>query len=219
MGGSIFVGVRARDGVEHLGISWTNWLPRLFADPTFYEEGDAFRELMDYWNNEEGRGERRKRIAPSEYGAVLVDLATASGERPQMWTCNGYSSFGNYLYSIGATNEPRCDELAARLLDRKQYAAIRWDYFKHFDDAGDPTPEQLAQFRDAIARCLRGEPYRRGPLLATSGSFPTIVIETVGALIDCERVAEDDRAKAKKMNAWLARRGWKSPSATTWRRS
>ena len=48
MGGSIFVGVRSRDGVEHLGISWTNWLPRLFADPTFYEEGDAYRELMDY---------------------------------------------------------------------------------------------------------------------------------------------------------------------------
>ena len=66
MGGSIFVGVRTRDGVEHLGISWTNWLPRLFADPTFYSEGAALKELLDYWKEEQGRAEVRKKIAPSE---------------------------------------------------------------------------------------------------------------------------------------------------------
>jgi hypothetical protein len=77
MGGEVFVGIRTEDGSEHLSLRWTNLIPWVFAQPSFYEEPYALRQdFIEAATPEHSWPQSVKvtSIEKSEYGVILVDF-------------------------------------------------------------------------------------------------------------------------------------------------
>jgi hypothetical protein len=73
MGGTLFVGIRRRDGTEYISERWTNLLPFLFSNPRFWEDGE---EVDEYIKMGLENFPPANRISPSTYGVTLIDFQT-----------------------------------------------------------------------------------------------------------------------------------------------
>ncbi len=76
MGGELLLGLRNKEGKEKLQLRWTNPIPFIMATPSFLEGGKLFKEIWNEKTAKQGWPGTRvvKRISPSEYGVVFVDL-------------------------------------------------------------------------------------------------------------------------------------------------
>jgi len=94
MGGAVFVGIRRRNGTEHLYERWTNNMPWYFADAEFIEDGPGVDEFVRYADelNESGESlytKKHQAVTYSEYGVILIDHQTK-----KIMSCQGYAKPG-----------------------------------------------------------------------------------------------------------------------------
>jgi hypothetical protein len=179
--------------------------------------GKAFQERIYYWDNNDGRGQRKKIIAPSEYGIVLVDLKTKGKEKPQLWQCNDYSNFGSLMYApavqgYGST----IHALAAELLERKQYTKVDFDF-----SGSRRATEQEINAVIKIARtyaAVKGYQDPRAEVLQRMDSPRCLIICTSHAKVERHSVHETTcPERMRSMTAWLKKRDWKVKTCKTWR--
>jgi hypothetical protein len=96
MGGTVFVGIRRRDGSEHLYERWTNSIPWYFADAEFVNDGPGVDEFVRRADELEASGEtlytkKHHHVTYSEYGVILIDHKTK-----KMLSCQGYAKPGQF---------------------------------------------------------------------------------------------------------------------------
>lgn len=218
MGGKIFVGVRTASGAEHIGVSWTNWLPLQFARPDTYEgEGGQFvKELCEYWDNRESGGfkERTTRIKNVEYGVVLLDIPSC-----EIWEQNAYFTPLHWNYGSGDSRE--YSQLLLELLAKKQYSNLELYRVgrERMPRVGPPTPEEM----DVIERMAR-----RHVAGGESGRGPEEVMGLLNVVLPWAKLVHEHKgggsgyltsqADWDEMRAWAKARGWKAPINKTPRR-
>lgn len=207
MGGQIFVGVRTASGVEHIGESWTNWLPKLFAHKDLYEGegGKPLEELCEYWDHRDsgGFGGRKTRIKNIEYGVVLLDIPSN-----EIWEHNAYFTPLSWNYSSG--DDADNAKFLLGILEQSQYEGL--DLYRVGRDVephvGTPTPEELDMIQYTARRCARG---------GGNASGPEEVMGLLTVRLPWARLVHSESNYLRKrkdwnsMIEWLAKRGWKSP--------
>lgn len=193
MGGQIFVGFRTDSGKEHIGLTWTNWLPTLFADPVLYrgEGGEALQRFRDALNKASpgySYDQWVPRIRNTEYGVVLLDIPSN-----EVWDSNGYFS---PLCLIVPPHGYGDDRLAAakKVITGRHFTKI-YPHFKPelaFSEAGIRTWLQAASMH----------PNYELPIVAIDLNLATYA-------------HHDSRGPTKKtwaeLQTWVKARGWKSP--------
>ncbi len=94
MGGSICVGIRRRDGSEHILIRHTNSLPYWWSNKDFLEDGQSvdkyIKPKIKSWCSS-----NVKIIKSSEYGVVLFDFISK-----KVFSRQGYSSPGRIIVNV-----------------------------------------------------------------------------------------------------------------------
>ncbi len=82
MGGSVLMGIRRRNGSEHLWQIWTNIVPHLFATPNFIKDGkgvDKFIREHEALRSRKGNlwcAQKLSAVEYSEYGVILIDFVS-----------------------------------------------------------------------------------------------------------------------------------------------
>lgn len=76
MGGELLLGLRNKEGKEKIQLRHTNPIPFVMATPSFLTGGEMFERI---WNEKTAKGgwpgtKVVKKITPSEYGVIFVDL-------------------------------------------------------------------------------------------------------------------------------------------------
>ena len=92
MGGSVFIGIRKRNGEIYMAERWTNPTPYWFNDPDFYNPNEI--TLNEYINlAKEPR--LQTEIHPSSYGVILYDAPSG-----KLLSRQGYTTIGTLHVSL-----------------------------------------------------------------------------------------------------------------------
>lgn len=221
MGGQIFVGIRTADGVEHLGTTWTNWLPTFFMEPDLYTPtgGETIKQLLSAWA--EGHGpynKRLNRIVHSEYGVILLDLKLLPGEtKPVIWSANDYTTPLRPVVSMPCmTTNPDTDRL---LLHHMKRGCPIEAIIEGHDGWALLSKTQVDGIIDVYERsesgALTNDWGANGVSWAWRNLFPKGAEYRIGKLTLDMATAVDgearDQATWDQMKVWLAQRGWQAP--------
>lgn len=208
MGGRIFIGVRTASGVEHVGETWTNWLPMFFAQRELYEGegGKPVQELIEWWDHRDSNdfGDRTTRIRNSEYGVVLLDIPSN-----EIWEQNAY--FTPLAWNYGSADNREAASLFLEIMETKAYSSLELYRVGREDlpRVGPPTPEELRVIQDTAKRFVQGGHSARGNevmgLLTVHLPWARRVHDRTGGQF--LRAQKD----WDSMVAWLTAKGWKTP--------
>lgn len=115
MGGSVFIGIRRRNGEIYMGQRWTNPTSWWFNHPEMYDADE--KRLLEYINLQEEPTPRTE-IEPSEYGVILYDAL-----KGRLLSRQCYTGLGKYLIASSCNAEDL--EVVRLLRDRKLVQEIQ----------------------------------------------------------------------------------------------
>ena len=206
MGGSVFVGIRRKDGTEVLMERWTNPLPDLFTNPGFVDDGAVIDEYLSH-NATTAYGGVRKSVTYSSYGVILVDFVTN-----KILSRQGYCSLGEInVYFDGATGEDLLHKDAVQKIQALHKAGRKLTFLREW-----VTPFAEEQQAHILETCLASKDGRfrsTDPSLAdNSGGRPKI---DFSVRVDLSPLAVDHknteaRRCPKDVRAFLSDNGWKA---------
>ncbi len=106
MGGSVFIGIKKPDGPEYYAERWTNYVPWVLSDSSFYNYGNAAQEYVVAKPSSLFFKEHKK-LTYSEYGVILIDFTNKT-----IYSRQGYCAVGELLvYSIDNGLRKRIQDL------------------------------------------------------------------------------------------------------------
>ncbi len=200
MGGEILVGIRRRDGSEQVQEVWTNPLPFVLNDPTFYSDARRVERWMR--GLKPGRSSPRivRRVGPSEYGVILIDFVDRC-----LLSRNVYSQPGElYVITGPRSDEPERKQLVRKMHKRKLVTKVERFGTKEREVVPD-TDIWIERF---LADDLAADPTHEDGMYFVHWR-PA-------------RWTFDDGERAIKVwpevRAWLKQHGWKTPAEVNPRR-
>jgi len=199
MGGTVFIGIRRRDGAEHLYERWTNSISWWFATAEFVTDGNGVDEFVRNAEEVIASGEsiytkRHRAVTYSEYGVILVDHCCK-----KILSCQGYVRPGSLMASW-VNGYPMHSEDAA--LITKLHAAGRLEKLIDIREREDIGANETQRILALLAESADGrlpEGIRLGIIACTD-------------LRDFEmsHVSQCGREERRRIRQFLVDNGWKA---------